>query len=107
MEPIHITSNDQLPIPSLGLNSWTNKIEDNINYPMEAKLKQVEGEVLVSFTVNEKGNLNDLLFEEKLGYGAEEEILNALRKAGKWEPAIINGKATPVKVSLPISFKKS
>jgi len=108
VQPIHnVGSEDELPVPAIGLKSWTDELEDNISYPLEAKLKQVEGDVVVSFVVNERGNLEQLKFDEKLGFGTEQQILDALRKAGRWEPAVIDGETTPLRVSLPISFKKS
>ena len=107
IEEVVFSSNDQLPLPVSGIKSWTNKLEENISYPLEARVKQIEGKVLVSFVVDEKGQLKDLFFKEKIGYGAEEEILHALRKAGKWEPAMIDGKPKALRVSLPVSFKKS
>lgn len=107
IEETSFGSADQLPTPESGLKSWKNNLEDNISYPLEARIKQVEGDVKVSFIVNEFGLLKSPVFEEKIGFGAEEEIIQALRKSGKWEPAVVNGKPTSMRVSLPISFKKS
>ena len=107
VEPVSISPSDKIPFPESGIKSWNNNLEENISYPLEAKVKEIEGDVKVSFVVTERGTLMSPIFEEKIGYGAEEEIINALRKSGKWEPAVINGKPTPLRVTLPISFKKS
>lgn len=107
IEEASFNGTDQLPSPVSGIKSWNNRLEENISYPLEARLKQVEGNVKVSFIVNEFGLLKSPVFEEKIGFGAEEEIIQALRKSGKWEPAVVNGKPTSMRVTLPISFKKS
>lgn len=94
---------DKTPTPPKGIEA----LEENILYPEKAILANIEGELIVSFTVNTKGTIEDLQFDKKLGYDCEEEVMNALLRSGRWNPAVIEGQLTDARVKLPIQFKKS
>ncbi|MFY0593025.1 TonB family protein [Roseivirga sp.] len=98
-----ISGEDESPLPLEGIAS----LEESILYPQKAIAANIEGEVLVSFTVNTKGTIEDLKFDSKVGYDCEKEVLNALARTGKWKPAMIDGQPTEARVKLPIEFKRS
>ena len=98
-----INTFDSTPTPPNGIEA----LEENILYPEKAMLANIEGEVVVSFTVNTKGTIEDLQFDKKLGYDCEKEVMNALLRSGRWNPAVIKGQLTDARVKLPIQFKKS
>lgn len=94
---------DKSPTPPNGIKG----LEESILYPEKAILANIEGELVVSFTVNTKGTIEDLQFDKKLGYDCEQEVLNALKRSGRWSPAVIEGELAKARVKLPIQFKKS
>ncbi|OEK04169.1 TonB family protein [Roseivirga misakiensis] len=98
-----MANNDESPLPLDGIKS----LEESIQYPEKAITANIEGEVVVSFTVNTKGTLENLQFDSKLGYDCEKEVFNALARSGKWKPAVIDGEPTETRVKLPIEFKRS
>ena len=100
------TSYQLMASPQGGLNNWNRFLEENIEYPSIAKQASIEGEVKVSFTVNKRGKLEDLYFDQTLGYNTEKAIIYALERSTVWNPAVANGEHVDSRVSLPIKFKK-
>ena len=74
------------------LKEYLNK---NTHYPKAAEANGVQGSVIVAFTVNEKGGLEDFEIVRELGHGCDEEAVKTLRQGPSWKPAEING--IPVK----------
>lgn len=107
IEENYFSAADVVPSPSKGMKAWEDFLENNITYPRKAVNANIEGEMIVSFTVNRKGLIENLRFDQKLGYGCEQEVINALARAGKWSPGIKDGKLTSTQIKLPIQFKKS
>jgi len=66
-------------------------LKKHTNYPKTAEENGVRGLVVVTFTVNENGGLEDFEIVEKLGFGCDEEAIRTLREGPSWKPAEING----------------
>lgn len=79
-------------------------IQSKIKYPEIAKKAGVEGRVFVQFVVNTDGNVVDPVVVRGIGAGCDEEAVRAVSQA-KFKPGRQRGKAVPVKMSLPITFK--
>lgn len=103
----NIASTQIIPAPLEGFDNWKSALEENIVYPKAAKEANVEGEMRISFDVNAYGLIENLKFNQKLGFETEESVIRALRKTGKWRPAFKDGVAVSSTVELPIVFKKS
>jgi TonB family protein len=91
---------DVMPEPVGGMNALTQKIV----YPPEAKSAGIEGKVLVSFVVDEKGRVNSpsiLKSDNDLLSGAALKAVSQL----EFSPGKIAGKKVKVKMILPIVFK--
>ncbi len=87
-----------------GMDKFYKYLGDNIKYPPMAAENNVNGKVLVSFTVEKDGSLTDLKVERKLGYGTDEEAMRVLKLSKRWNPGMQNGKPVRVKYNIPISF---
>ena len=87
-----------------GLEKFYKYLGDNIKYPPMAAENNIQGKVLVSFTVEKDGSLTDLKVERKLGYGTDEEAMRVLKLSKRWNPGMQNGKPVRVKYNIPISF---
>lgn len=74
-------------------------------FPDEAKEKLIMGRVLLSFVIDESGNAKDVKVTRGIGGGCDEEAARVIRSMPPWEPATQNGKAVPVRFTLPIYFK--
>ncbi len=75
----------------------------NIQYP--ARVCNVEGMVVISFTIDEEGNVIDPKIIRDIGGGFGEEGLRIVRSMPQWIPAEQDGKPVKVNFNLPIKFK--
>ena len=75
-----------------GINEYLKK---HTHYPKTAKAEGVQGSVILTFTINENGRLEDFEVVQELGFGCDEEAVKTLRQGPSWKPAEING--IPVK----------
>ena len=81
-------------------------LAQQIRYPEIAKKAGVEGRVFVQFVVDEEGNVTEPKIMRGVGAGCDAEALRVV-KTLKFKPGRQNGKAVPVKLSLPITFRLS
>jgi len=88
-----------------GEKAMLTHLYSNIKYPQLARDKEVEGLVLVTFTVNTDGTLNNFEAEKDPGKGLGEAAIEAIKTMPAWEPGKKNGKAIKVEYSLPVRFK--
>jgi len=100
-------SEDIASYPTKGVRNWEEFLQDNISYPGEAVAAKFDGQVNVRFTVNTKGLLENLRFDEGLGYEFENQVIDALRKGLKWNPGRKNGQLAKTEIILPIQLRKS
>ncbi len=91
---------DKMPEPIGGMEA----IMKLVVYPEEAMKKGLEGMVVVSGVIDEKGNVIKTKVEKSIGSGCDEAALKALTGT-KWIPGEVKGKKVKVKVALPVMFK--
>jgi protein TonB len=61
--------------------------------------------VIVGFTVNSQGKIQDVHIKRGLGYGCDEEAQRVIQLMPKWTPGSNNGKRVNVQYELPIEFE--
>ena len=77
-----------------------------LRYPIDAYRANIQGTVVVQFTVTTDGRLTDFRIEHPINPELDVAAVNAVKDLpGRWTPGQIEGKITPVSYSLPISFK--
>lgn len=94
----------QFPGGEEGLKQF---ITDNLQLPPEALKAEVTGKVYVSFTVGDKGLLQDIKVIKGLGYGCDEEAVRLIRHMPVWEPGLQGGQPIDVNYILPVEFKST
>jgi protein TonB len=77
----------------------------NLRYPNDAINNNIEGEVIVSFKIDEEGKVSDVTSLKSLGYGCDEEAIRVVMRMPHWEPAKKGGKKIAVMYNLPIVFE--
>ena len=60
--------------------------------------------VIVRFIVAKDGSVSDVVAETSFGYGIEQESVRAIKKSGKWTPAIQNGRNVTAYKRQPITW---
>jgi TonB family protein len=80
-------------------------IKGNMKYPDEAIKKNIQGQVVTEFVVGADGVVTDAKVKTGLGHGCDEEALRVLGLMPAWTPGYQDGKAVPVRMTLPILFQ--
>ena len=79
-------------------------LADKVKYP-ECKA-QIEGRVIVQFTVDEEGNARDTVILEGIGGRCDEEAIRVITEHAKFKPGISQGNAVPVRISMRVGFNQ-
>ena len=76
----------------------------DVLYPAAALENEVSGTVLLKFSINSKGEVENItVISERLGWGLEEEAIRVLKMTnGKWKPRQGSAKVYYV---LPVKFE--
>jgi len=88
-----------------GINKARQYIANNLQYPDEAVENGIEGTVKAKFVIEIDGSVSNIIIENKLGYGCDQEVIRILRKMPKWKPGQLKGKPVRAAFVLPVSFK--
>jgi protein TonB len=83
------------------MNKYLSK---HLRYPSTAQRKGTEGLVVLSFTVGATGEISNIEVVKSLGDGTDEEAVRVVKSMPKWTPGKQNGRAVPVRLTLPIRF---
>ncbi|MBC7850950.1 MAG: energy transducer TonB, partial [Chitinophagaceae bacterium] len=87
-----------------GIENWKNFLAKNVQYPLEARDKKIEGTVIVKFLVSYSGEVSTvtrLSGPESLS----PEAIRIIKASGKWEPAKVRNVAVSSYRKQPIVFK--
>ena len=96
---------DTPPSPVGGLEAWSRHLSENLTYPMSARMKGIQGTVLVSFIVNTDGTIEGIELVQGIGGGCDEEAIRIIKSCPGWTPGMIKGKAVRTRMKIPLSFK--
>ena len=88
-----------------GMEAMMKYLSENIKYPEQAKEKNIQGRVLVSFIVEKNGSISNVKVVKGIGNGCDEEAVRVISSMPKWKPGMQNGKKVRVNFAIPISFK--
>lgn len=80
-------------------------IKGNMKYPEEAIKQNIQGQVVTEFVIDADGMVTDAKVKTGLGHGCDEEALRVLGLMPAWTPGYQDGKAVPVRMTLPILFQ--
>ena len=82
-----------------------NKFYDYIIKNFDTKTVEKKGQLIFSFTINDKGEVKNIRVVKDLGGTSALEIIRVLRASPKWEPAKRGGKPVSIDIKLPMNFK--
>lgn len=90
------------PSPKNGINSFNSYIGKSMRIPLEAR--KVSGKIYMSFIVDEEGNLVEPKILKGVGYGIDENAIQLIKEAQKWNPGKIRGIPVRALYKLPITI---
>ena len=77
----------------------------HITYPAVAQRNGLEGLVVLSFVVDQQGNITDIEPVKRLGGGTDEEAIRVVKSMPRWKPGKQNGRYVKTRFTLPIRFE--
>ena len=77
--------------PVIGYTAFKEYLEENLVYPVEARLNGIEGRVTLQLVVSPTGNLSEINVKRGLGYGCDEEAIRLIEEGPIWKPASRDG----------------
>ncbi|MDF2157139.1 energy transducer TonB [Algoriphagus sp. CAU 1675] len=95
------------PQPPGGMSGWNQYLSKNLKYPTQARRMGIEGTVIVVFVINTDGSIQDVEVLRGIGGGCDEEAVEVVKNAPKWEPGKQRGRPVRTRMRLPIRFKLS
>lgn len=95
---------DHMPRFPNGTRALFDFLNENIQYPIEAGKKKIEGRVLITFVVNVDSTINEVEIIQRVHPLLDAEALRVVKAMPKWEPATKGGVPVRVKYTIPISF---
>jgi len=95
---------EQMPTFPGGETEMLKYLAKNIRYPAAAQRAGVEGLVVLSFVVGRDGEISEIQVVKNLGAGTDEEAMRVVKSMPKWTPGKQNGRAVPVRYTLPVRF---
>jgi TonB family protein len=96
---------DTPPSPVGGFDAWSRHLSENLTYPTSARMKGIQGTVLVSFIVNTDGTIEGIELVQGIGGGCDEEAIRIIKSSPSWTPGMIKGKAVRTRMKIPIGFR--
>jgi protein TonB len=94
-----------MPVYPGGLAAIKETIVSNLHYP-EASLKAgISGTVLVNFTIDHAGEVQNIKVMQGISPECDAEAVRVTGLLKGWSPGVRNGKPVEITVSVPVEFK--
>lgn len=95
---------EQMPEFKGGQQALYRYLTTNLRYPISAVEDEVQGKVMVEFTVCEDGKLCDEKVTNTIDRRLAVEALRVVRNMPPWKPGSIDGKPVKVRYTVPVLF---
>ncbi|MBR5687796.1 MAG: TonB family protein [Prevotella sp.] len=103
-EPVYENC-EKMPEFEGGMPALANYMKENVCYPKEAFEANVQGRVLVSFIINENGEVSDASIMQGVEEHLDKEALRVISTMPNWSPGLQDGKPVKVRYTLPVNFR--
>ena len=86
-------------------NNFSKWVNAHMVYPQDAKDAGKQGRVVLQFTVNKVGKMENIRVLRGCYQSLDEEALRVVKSAPEWKPGMMEGKAVSVTYTFPIVFQ--
>ena len=90
--------------PQNGLKEMYAFLNAELVYPKEHLSENIEGEVLVNFSIDTTGKVIKVTTETSLGDAFDQEAMRVIQAMPLWHPATVNGTPIESKLAIPLYF---
>lgn len=80
-------------------------IQQNLKYPEGAKEQEIQGRVIVKFTIETDGTVSDVNVVKSVDPLVDAEVVRIVSDMPAWKPGMHEGKPVRVSYSIPIRFR--
>ncbi len=87
-----------------GVAAFSRYVENELEYPLEARQNGIEGKVEIQFVVEKDGSLSNVSAINGIGAGCDDEAVRAVKNASAFNPGMQRGSPVRVQMVLPIHF---
>ncbi len=77
----------------------------NVNYPWKEQSNEIQGKVMVGFTIDKNGKVKDVKVTRSVTPGFDKEALRVVNMLHNFKPATFRGQATSIYYNVPIIYK--
>ena len=95
---------EEMPQFPGGYTAMVKFLDDNIVYSGAAQRLKLAGVCEVSFIVQPDGSVTDIEMTKKVQPMLDRAVLTGIKRMPKWKPGKRKGIATPVRVTIPVTF---
>ena len=88
-----------------GLDAFVDWVGERIVMPEYARENNIQGTVLVKFTVTAEGNVADVRVLEGVERSLDNEAVRVVSSSPKWSPARQNGRNVKISYKIPVTFR--
>ncbi len=97
-KPMFLNSQD----PSTFMEKW---VYQYLKYPKYAADNGIQGRVLVSFVIDEKGNVTDVKVTRGIHTSLDDEAVRVISASPRWRPGRMAGKKVKVLMTVAVDFR--
>jgi TonB family protein len=94
---------DQLPMYQKGNYALQDFIKENLEYPRQARLSNIQGTVVLRFVVEPSGLVTNIGIQKSIGGGCDQEAVRVLQMI-KWYPGKKDDKLVRAQMTFPFYF---
>ncbi|MBA3705454.1 MAG: TonB family protein [Bacteroidetes bacterium] len=94
---------EQFPMYQKGNYALLDFIKENLEYPRQAQLSNIQGTVILRFVVEPSGLVTNIGIEKSIGGGCDQEAIRVL-KLIKWYPGKNTNKLARIQMAFPFYF---
>jgi len=86
-------------------NVFTKWVFEQLQYPADARKERVQGRVILSFVIDEGGDVRDVKVVRGVAPSLDQEALRVVAMSPKWTPGTQRGKNVKVRYIFPVIFQ--
>ncbi|MBE6252807.1 MAG: energy transducer TonB [Bacteroidales bacterium] len=86
-------------------NEFSKWVSEQMQYPQDAIDQNIQGRVVLQFTVNKEGQVEDVQVVRGVNEALNNEAVRVVTASPKWEPGTQNGNPVNVRYIFPVVFR--
>jgi len=88
-----------------GLEAMYKYLNQNVQYPEDAKEGYIQGQVVLTFVVGKNGEISDVKVVKTPHRCLSDALASVIKKMPRWSPGRVSGIPVRVQYTLPFKFK--